>query len=186
MPHRTRLLSLLALCFVFLPFSRASQQNDAPKDPLFPALSTYSLDKAKINLPTDLEGRANLLLISFAPEQSKDIDTWMDTARALQHMNFLFRYYRMPVSNQENMIYRWWDSSSLRSVETDPETWHWIVPLYLNKDHFRQALKIPNEKEIVLLLVDKSGQVLWRSSGRMTEEKRSSLANAVSTATHRQ
>jgi ornithine cyclodeaminase/alanine dehydrogenase-like protein (mu-crystallin family) len=178
------LLSLLTLCFVFLPVSRATQQSDAPRAAMFPALTTYSLDKAKINLPADFEGKVNLLLISFEPEQSKDIETWMPTAQAVQHMNFLFRYYKMPVSNQENFIYRWWDSSSLRSVETDPEAWHWIIPLYTNKDNLCRALNIPTEKEVVLLLVDKTGQVLWRTSGRMTTEKKTSLANAVSAATH--
>jgi len=151
---------------------------------MFPALTTYSLDKGKINLPTDFEGKVNLVLISFEPEQAKDIDTWMPTAQALQHMNFQFRYYKMPVSNQENFIYRWWDSSSLRSVETDPETWHWIIPLYTNKNNLRRDLNIPNEKEIALLLVDKTGQVLWKSSGRMSDEKKMSLTNAVSAATH--
>lgn len=177
---------MLALCFVFLPASRASQQGDAPRTATFPALSTFSLDKAKVNLPTDFEGKVNLLLISFEAEQSKDIESWMSTAQALQHINFQFRYYKMPVSNQENMIYRWWDTSSLRGAETDPETWHWIIPLYTNKNDFRHALNISNEKEIVLLLVDKTGQVLWKSSGRMTNDKKTSLANAVAVATHLQ
>ena len=184
MARRIPLLSLLALCFVCLPALRASQQSDTPHATLFPGLTTYSLDKAKLNLPADFEGKVNLLLISFEPEQSKDIDTWMPTSQALQHMNFQFRYYRMPVSNQENVLSRWWDSSSLRSVETDPETWHWIIPLYTNKADFRRALNIPNEKEIVLLLVDKTGQVLWKTTGRMSDDKKASLMNAVSAATH--
>lgn len=174
----------MAFCFVFLPVSRASQQGDTLSSARFPAITTYSLDKAKVNLPSEFEGKVNLVLISFEPEQSKDIDTWMATAEALQHMNFLFRYYRMPVSGEENFIFRWWDTSSLRSVETDPLTWHWIIPLYTNKDNFRHALNIPNEKEIVLVLVDKTGQVLWKISGRMTGEKKASLTNAVAAATH--
>jgi hypothetical protein len=169
-----------------MPVSRASQQSDASRPAMFPVMITYSLDKAKVNLPSDFEGKANLLLISFEPEQSKDIETWMPTAQALQHMNFQFRYYRMPASNQENFIYRWWDTSSLRSVETDPETWHWIIPLYTNINSFRRALNIPNEKEIAVVLVDKTGQVLWMTSGRMTNEKKAALTNAVAAATHLQ
>jgi hypothetical protein len=181
-----RLLSILALCLAFLPLARASQQNDASKVVVFPAISAYSLDKAKVNLPADLEGKVNLLLISFEPEQAKDIETWMPLAQALQHMNFQFRYYKMPVTNPENFIYRWWDGSSLRSVETDPETWHWIIPLYVNKGNFRRSLNIPNEKEIVVALVDKTGQVLWRASGRLTDDKKTSLTAAVAGATHLQ
>ncbi|HYK36043.1 hypothetical protein [Alloacidobacterium sp.] len=184
MPHRTSLLSLVAFCFVFLPVSRALQQGDSPAVIRFPAITTYSLDKAKVNLPSDFEGKVNLVLVSFEPEQSKDIDTWMPTAEALQHMNFQFRYYRMPISSEENFIFRWWDTSSLRSVETDSLTWHWIIPLYTNKDTFRRALSIPNEKQIILVLVDRNGQVLWKTSGRMTGDKKTSLTNAVAAATH--
>lgn len=180
---RIRLFCLLALCFVFLPFSRASQQRDAARTALFPALTTESLDKAKLNLPADFEGQVNLLLISFEPEQAKEIESWMSVAQSLQHMNFQFRFYKMPVSNQENMIFRWWDSSSMRSVETDPETWHWIVPLYINKQQFRQSLNIANEKQTVAALVDKGGQVLWKASGPLTDDKKNALTAAVAAAT---
>ena len=183
--QRIRLFFLLALCFACLPFSRASQQKDASQAALFPSLTTESLDKTKINLPADFEGQINLLLISFEPEQTKEIESWMPVAQALQHMNFQFRYYKMPVSNQENMIFRWWDSSSLRSVEVDPETWHWIIPLYINKQQFRQSLNIPNEKQTVAALVDKGGQVLWKAFGPLTEEKKAALTAAVAAATHR-
>ncbi|HVW76790.1 MAG TPA: hypothetical protein VHB45_04200 [Alloacidobacterium sp.] len=149
---------------------------------MFPAIAAESLDKTKINLPSGFEGKVNLLLISFQPEQAQEVESWMPTAQALQHMNFQFRYYKMPVSNQENMLFRWWDSSSLRSVETDPETWHWIIPLYVNKQQFRQSLRISDEKQPVAALVDKSGQVLWKSSGPLTEEKKTELSSAVAAA----
>lgn len=181
--HRILFWSLLALCLLLPPVSRASRQSDTPGVAKFPALTAYSLDKARINLPTDFEGKVNLLLISFEPEQSKDIATWMTTAQALQHMNFQFRYYKMPVSNSENFLYRWWDTSSLRSLETDPEAWHWIIPLYLNKQDFRRTLNIPNEKEVVALLIDKSGKVLWSATGRISDEKKASLTAAVAALT---
>ncbi|HEX3436721.1 MAG TPA: hypothetical protein VHT24_08120 [Pseudacidobacterium sp.] len=173
----------LILFFALLPGARAIQENDSPKPTVFPALSAFSLDKAKVNLPADFAGKANLLLISFQPEQAKDIETWMPFAQALQHMNFNFRYYKMPVSNPENMIYRWWDTSSLRSVESDPESWHWVVPLYINKEDFRRSLNIPNEKDIVALLTDKNGQILWRAAGPFNDDKKASLTTAVAAAT---
>jgi hypothetical protein len=174
-----QLLSRLPLCALLLSLAHALQVGETQNVAVFPSMITYSLDKAKVNLPGDLEGRVNLLLISFEPEQQKEIDTWFSTAQALQHTNFDFRWYRMPVSTRENFVFRWWENSSMRSDETDPETWHWIVPLYVNKDEFRHSLQIPNEHSIVALLTDKQGHVLWRASGALTPEKRSSLATAV-------
>ena len=178
---RNRLLSLARFAPCLLAFSlvHGSQGSDQRKPSVFPSIASYALDKNKITLPGDLAGQLNLLLISFQPEQEKQVDTWMPVAQALQHTNFNFRWYRLPVSEHENFIFRWWENSSMRSEETDPETWRWIVPLYVNKLEFRSALQIPNERSVVALLVDKQGQVLWRASGSLTPELRAGLTAAV-------
>lgn len=175
MSHCIKVLARLALCASLLPVAYANQNGEASKPAVFPGLTTYSLDKSKLNLPGDFAGQLNLLLISFQPEQQTQIDTWMPLAQALQHTNFNFRWYRMPVSSNENFIFRWWENSSMRSDETDPETWHWIVPLYVDKNSFRRELQISTEKQIAVLLVNKQGYVLWRSEGALTPDKRASL-----------
>src|SRR5271165_1858976 len=183
LPYRMQFLARFALCALILPGAFALQNSEQSKPVIFPAITSYSLDKAKVNLPGELAGQVNLLLISFEPEQQKEIDTWMTLAQALQHTNFNFRWYRLPVAERENFIFRWWENSSMRSEETDPETWPWIVPLYVNKDEFRKVLQIPNEREIVALLVDKQGHVLWRASGALTPINRTSLTSALAAAT---
>jgi len=177
--YRLQFLARFLLCALAFSLVYASQAGDQRKPIVFPSTSSYALDKNKINVPADLAGQLNLLLISFQPEQQKEIDTWMQLAQALQHTNFKFRWYRMPVSEHENFVFRWWENSSMRSEETDPEAWPWIVPLYVNKLQFRSALQIPNEKNIVALLVDKQGHVLWRASGALTPEERAGLTAAV-------
>jgi len=183
LPYRMQYLARFTLCALVLPLAFGSQNSDKNKPAVFPSITSYSLDKAKVNLPADLARQANLLLISFEPEQQKEVNTWMTLAQALQHTNFNFRWYRLPVEEHENSVFRWWENSSMRSEETDPETWPWIIPLYVNKDEFRKALQIPNEREIVALLVDKQGHVLWRASGALTPINRASLTSALAAAT---
>jgi hypothetical protein len=142
-------------------------------------VTSYSLDKQKVTIPAELEGQIDLLLISFKEEQQNDIDSWMPTAQALQHSNFQFRYYKLPVAEKENFIFRWWESSSMRSDQSDPETWHWIIPLWLDRRKFLADLDIPNDKQVIALLVDRQGHVLWRASGPMTQDKRASLMSAA-------
>lgn len=161
--------------------SRASQ-NDVSSPAVFPPLTSYNLARAKVRLPADFIGQLDLLLISFQPEQRTQIDTWMPLAQAFQHTNFNFRWYRLPVSSRENFIFRWWDDSSMRSDESDPETWPWIVPLYVDQDSFRHSLQIPSDHQIAVLLINKQGKVLWRSTGTLTPEKRDSLTAAVAAA----
>jgi len=53
------------------------------------------------------------------------------------------------------------------------------ITLYLDKNTFRQALDIPNEKNMWVFLFDKSGQVLWRIEGAYTKEKGEALKAAI-------
>lgn len=149
------------------------------KPAVFPNLTSYSLDKQKVSLPSGLEGKTDLLIVSFAPEQQKDVDSWLPAAQALQHANFDFHWYELPVTGKENFVFRWWETSSMRSDQTDPETWHWIVPLFIDRESFLRDLQIANEKQVVVLLVDRQGQVLWRATGSMTQDKRASLMSAA-------
>ncbi len=180
MPYRTQTLARLVLCILAFPLVHALQAGEQRKQATFPPISSYSLDKTKVNLPGGLAGQYNLLLISFEPEQQSQIDTWMPLAQALQHTNFNFRWYRLPVSERENAIFRWWENSSMRSEETDPETWPWIVPLYVNKAEFRNALQIANERDAVALLVDRQGHVLWRATGALTASEGDALKAVLS------
>lgn len=182
LPYYSKILARLALCALLLPVARANQNGETLKPALFPALISYSLDRTKLNLPNDFAGQLNLLLISFQPEQQTQIDTWMPLAQAFQHTNFNFRWYRLPVASRENIVFRWWENSSMRSDETDPETWPWIVPLYVDKFDFRRSLEIPGEHEISVLLVNKQGRVYWRATGPLTPDKRASLTAALAAA----
>jgi hypothetical protein len=159
-----------------LAFGRAAQNQ---KQVIFPTITSYALDKQKITLPGEMEGETDLLIISFEPEQEKDVQSWLPVAQGLQHSNFKFRYYEVPVNAKENFVFRWWDTSSMRSDETDPVMWHWIVPLFVDRQDFRKQLDIPNLKQVVVMLVDRQGHVLWRASGAMSEDKRASLLAAA-------
>lgn len=165
---------LLACCSPLLSLSAQPQKQAA-----FPPVTSYSLDKQKVALPGELEGETNLLLVSFKEEQQSDIDSWLPAAQALQHTNFQFRYYQLPVAERENFIFRWWESSSMRSDQSDPETWHWIIPLWVDRKKFFEDLTIPNDKEVVVLLIDRQGRIQWRSTGPMTPDKRAALMTAA-------
>ena len=44
---------------------------------------------------------------------------------------------------------------------------------------FRRALDIPNEQEIWLYLFDRQGNVLWRASGRFSQDKADALHDVI-------
>lgn len=146
---------------------------------MFPPETSYSLAKTKVALPQDFAGQLNLLLISFEREQQRDIDTWKPLATDLQRSRPDLRTYMLPVFPHENMLYRWWLALSLRSDVQSAADLEFTVPLYVNKGQFRQALGIASEKQISILLTDRSGHVLWRETGPMDDRKKAALSAFV-------
>ena len=154
--------------------------SETPQSAVFPSIAAEALDKTPILLPSQLDGRENLLLLSWARDQGPQLDTWTAVAQALQHTDAGFRVYRMPVSAPENALYRWWDSASLRAEETDPELLHWSVPLYTDKAALRRSLGLGNDDHsVAALLVDKAGHVLWKAEGLSTAATRAALLAAA-------
>jgi hypothetical protein len=171
-----RLLAAITLCSAFLAGSATAVQTGEPqKSLLFPTIVSYDLDKNKITLPKGFAGQTNLVFISFEREQQKDVDTWVSLAQSLQHVNANFRYYFIPTFPPENPLFRWWINSSMRNDESDPETWRWTVPIYVNQAEFRNSLQIANQHRVVTMLVDQAGRVLWRGEGPLTPELKASL-----------
>ena len=57
-----------------------------------------------------------------------------------------------------------------------------VITLFTDKSAFRRSLGIPNENEVYIYLIDRSGNILWRTSGAFTTEKKQSLLHVVEQA----
>ncbi len=77
----------------------------------------------------------------------------------------------LPVSPPENGLYRWWLNASLRGSLPASQPRRYTVPLYVNKGQFLRSLQVTSEQDVVLLLTDKTGHVLWRAAGPVTDSK---------------
>ena len=67
----------------------------------------------------------------------------------------------------------------MRSGIPDPVARATTITLYLDKPAFRQALEIPDEESIVVMLIDRRGEVLWRVSGPASPEAIEALQQAA-------
>ena len=56
------------------------------------------------------------------------------------------------------------------------------ITLYLDKDRFRQALDMPDEDHIYVLLLDQDGHVLWRERGVFSPDKGAALKDHAARA----
>jgi hypothetical protein len=83
-------------------------------------------------------------------------------------------------------LYKWWLNASLRGSLSPSQPRRYTVPLYVDKAKFLRSLQVSSEQEVVLLLTDKAGHVLWRTAGAMTDTKKSALNSFVMKSATRQ
>jgi hypothetical protein len=141
----------------------------------FPDVTGSNLDRQRLNLPRDFQGELNLVLIAFQQWQQAQVDTWIPFARQLEQDHPRLRYYELPTIQQLNVLARTFINEGMRAGIRDPLARERTITLYLDKDGFREALQLPHEDEIHVFLINREGQVLWRTEGVYTREKGQSL-----------
>jgi hypothetical protein len=171
-----RLLRILALTLVALPCAWAAPQSfQTPPAPVLPPVTAYALDRAKVTLPADFAAPLNLLILSFQRDQQSVVEGWLPALSS----GGTVQTWVLPISQRENGLYRWWLNASLRGSLPPDQPRRYTVPLYVNKAQFLRSLQVSSEEEVVLLLTDKAGHVLWRSAGPVTDSKKAALTGFV-------
>ena len=145
----------------------------------FPPLTASNLEKRGLSLPADFEGDRNLLLVAFEREQQKNVDTWLHKMKQFEESDPGFRYYELPTSEKLNPVMRWFIDSGMRRGILDLKARERTITLYLDKKPFCDALLITDQKKIYAFLVDRGGNVLWKSEGDFDEAKATSLKNVL-------
>jgi hypothetical protein len=169
-----RLLRTLAFILLALHCAFA-----APQDPqnshavVLPTVTAYALDRAKVTLPTDFAAPLNLLILSFQRDQQSVVEGWIPVLPPGDKA----QTWVLPISARESGLYRWWLNASLRGNLPPSLPRKYWVPLYVNKPQFLHSVQVSSEKDVVLLLTDKTGHVLWRTAGPVDDSKKAALSN---------
>lgn len=145
----------------------------------FPTVEASNLSGRAYTLPTGLEGDLNILAVAFQMWHQNEVDTWMPLLEQLERRLPAVRAYELPVLRSMNRFSQWMIDQGMRGGIPDPATRARTITLYLDKGRFRQAMGLPDEDHIYVLLVDRDGQVHWQARGPHSAEKASSLISAV-------
>jgi hypothetical protein len=141
----------------------------------FPRLIASNLEKRTFTLPDDFEGSRNLLLVAFQREQQKQVDTWLREMKQFEELDLEFRYYELPTIQSPNRLVRWFIDTGMRRGLPDKKARSRTITLYIDKQPFLKSLGITDENRIYCFLVNRSGQVMWRSEGEFDDSKGVSL-----------
>jgi hypothetical protein len=146
---------------------------------IFPEVRGKNLEGKPVFLPRDFEGELNLVFLAFQREQQLMVNTWLPTADLLEDIHPGLKYYELPTISRMNPIARWFINTGMRSGISDPKSRKKTITLYLDKGPFREALEIPVEDTIYILLVNKKGEVIWREEGPCNVDKAKKLSDFI-------
>jgi hypothetical protein len=145
----------------------------------FPQVSGSNLNRRRFNLPEDFEGEVNLVIVAFQQVHQLDVDTWVPFARDLAAAYPEVRFYELPTIWRMNPIGRALLDGGMRAGIPSHQTREATITLYLDKEPFRRALAVPDEREIVVLLVTRDGTILTKCGGPYAPQKANALMLAL-------
>lgn len=180
---KTILLALAVLAAAANPRPEADPPTDTPA--LFPKVTGENLNGKTFHLPGDLGGERNVVVIAFEREQQAIVDTWLPTLAKAAKEKPTFRYYEIPTLSRMPESDRAFTDNGMRSGIPDTAVRAITITLYIDKAPFLKSLRLPNEKTIYVLLVDKQGTIYWRDEGRFTVKKGEALTKALESASEK-
>lgn len=145
----------------------------------FPEVTGESLLKQEIVIPKQLRGKLNVVIIAFQQWHQNLVDTWVPFLLNLTKEFPEIEFYELPTIRKMNFLYRSFINGGMRAGIPSKETRGRTITLYIDKAPFKKELQIPDESDIHIYLIDREGQIYWRSQGSFNNEKGDSLLRTV-------
>ena len=145
----------------------------------FPEVTGDNLNGESIRIPSQLKGEVNVLLVPFQMWQQGLVDSWVPFLVSLMEKNPNFDFYELPTIRKMNFFIRRVIDGGMRGGIPSRDTRGRTITLYIDKKPLKDALEIPTEDTLYLYLVDKEGTILWEESGELSDEKATSLEEAL-------
>lgn len=145
----------------------------------FPEVTGSNLLRQKVTLPGDLQGELNILFVAFQQWHQAWVDSWVPLARQVEQAFPEVQFYELPVIWKMNRFSQTFINEGMRAGIPNQNTRKKTITLYTDKEAFRQALDLPHEETIYVLIVDQQGNVLWRKEGVYSQEKGEALTKAI-------
>ena len=149
----------------------------------FPIVNGSNLQREKLTLPQDFEGKYNLIFVAFQQWHQSEVKSWIPLAERLEAQFPGLVYYELPTIRSLNTLSRFFINEGMRAGIPNTKSRERTITLYLDKDEFREALAMQDEDHIYALLFDQQGEELWRARGPHSLQSEQGLLEALSRLT---
>lgn len=166
---------------IALMLGLATVAPPALADATFPTVTADDLNGDSKTLPADLPGDVTIVFIAYKQNQQDDVNSWvyglgLDPYRGPE-------FVEVPVVGSAARMMRSFVDNGMRSGITDTAMRARTITLYESPTLVNDPLGFSGRNEIRVLLVRKSGEVLWSTSGPATvgglDALRAAYASAI-------
>jgi hypothetical protein len=145
----------------------------------FPDLAASDLEGRNITLPDDLPAGPRLVMIAFQRWHTLLLDGW---TRALPPLSAAYpdlTVWEVPALSRAYLPGRFWIDGGMRAGIPDPDARRHTLTAYTDLRALARNLDLPSFDTVYVLLLDAEGEIVWRTSGEVTEDKATALAEAI-------
>ncbi|CAA9403382.1 MAG: hypothetical protein AVDCRST_MAG03-1370 [uncultured Rubrobacteraceae bacterium] len=145
----------------------------------FPRLEARSLDGRAYQLPEDLEGHLNLLLVGFEWWQQRLIDSWVPPLEELAGRRPGLRFYELVAVPRSRLPVRRIIDGGMVAGIPDRGVRARTLTAYTDLGKLLAALDLEGTRNIALFLTDRAGRISWRAAGAHSAADQAALEGAL-------
>jgi len=138
-----------------------NEQSDSLRGKRLPRLEAEALDETLVVLPDSARGCAALVGMGFSHDAQQAVEAWTEPACSAYGSHPRFRRYVVPMMGRGLVRrFRGMINDRMRKAVAD-ERRATILPYYEDVDAYLALLGLRESPELLILLLDAEGQILW-------------------------
>ncbi|MBD3193646.1 MAG: hypothetical protein GF317_01220 [Candidatus Lokiarchaeota archaeon] len=145
----------------------------------FPRLKSKDLKNIPFSIPNNFSKNLNIIIIPFKKSILSNLTSWRSFLRTLSTELSFIALYEFPIYSNASKIKETIIKGKFKQNEYQKSELDNIIPFYVNKRRFKNNLAILDEKEVHIFLLNREGEILWRSYGKYNLDKAQDLKRKI-------
>jgi hypothetical protein len=169
---------ILALLGLSITLMAATPVAELAVGDQLPPLRGEFLSSRTAVLPQAASGRVALLMLGFTYDSRFSVEAWARRFRQDFGSNPGVTFFEIPMIGDMARMAKWFIDGGMRrgTPKADYEN---VITVYGGTDQWKQRVRFHDPNSAYLILLDPSGNIVWRYSGGLNEESYTSLSAAV-------
>lgn len=177
-----RSLILLFSIFLLSCISASTNNNLLPPntgETYLPEIELADLEGKIYNFPKDFSSNTCILVLGFAHEQKDIVAKWYEELKPINKDKNINCLYKVPVIDSSLLAIRMMARNGMRMGIDDLELRKATLTLFIDKENFASTLGIDDTTTPSVVVVNKSGDIVWKGMGNVSGQKVEELVGSV-------